>query len=429
VYRNNFARDWFKLRSVDGTSIGRILDDPDTYASEYAHLTGADSMDDALIKRHNNREYFSQGIQGAISWDFQFDNTELTLRTGVRLHEDEEDRLQQEDGFRMQDSLLLLTSTGTPGSQANRVSSAEARSIFIDTEIRTGNWILTPGARFEDIDLERQDFSTGDPDRDEGPTRVRKNSVSVLIPGMGALYRLNDEWRLLAGVHKGFNPPGPGSSASEESSLNIEAGTRFSGDKLDFEAIYFLNDYDNLVGTVTASTGGDGAIGDQFDGGEVTVQGLELNASYAFSGVDDGRFNFPLKLQYTWTAEAEFDNAFDSDFGPWGNVQIGDELPYIPEHQLRASAAIEHERFGVSLAANYVGKMRTVAGQGPHDPENSINSHMVWDLMARWQFTESLSTYVKIDNIFNEVYLAARRPAGLRPGLNRTVYVGLSYRL
>ncbi len=429
AYRNNFKRDWFKLRSVAGTSIGHILDDPETYATQYKQLTGADSADDALIKRHNNREYFSRGIQGNISWDFKFDNTELTLKTGVRLHEDEEDRLQQEDGFRMQDSLLVQTSTGARGSQANRISSAEARSIFIDTEIRTGNWILTPGARFEDIDLQRLDFSTGDPDRDDGPTRVRKNSVSVLIPGMGALYRLNDQWRVLAGVHKGFNPPGPGSSASEEKSLNVEAGTRFSNDSLNFEAIYFVNDYDNLVGTVTASTGGDGAIGDQFDGGEVTVQGLELNAGYTFSGLGNGQFDLPLSLQYTLTAEAEFDNAFDSNFGPWGDVEVGDELPYIPEHQLRVSAAIEHERFGVSLAANYIGKMRTVAGQGAYVPEESIDSHVVWDVMASWQFTESLSTYIKVDNLFDEVYVAARRPAGLRPGLDRTAYIGLSFRL
>ena len=429
AYRNNFKRDWFKLQSVNGASISGVLDDPANFATEYGFLTGTTSPDDAIVKRHNNREYFSRGVQAEVSWDFSFSDTELTLRTGVRIHEDEEDRLQQEDAFRMEDSLLVLTSTGAPGSQANRVSSAEVRSYFIDTEICSGNWILTPGARFEDIDLLRLNFSTSDPSRALGPTRVRKNSVSVLIPGMGVLYRLNDQWRVLAGVHKGFNPPGPGSSASEESSLNVEMGVRFNNEKLSFESIYFINDYENLVGTVTASTGGSSAIGDQFDGGEVTVQGLELNAGYTLPGLGGGRFDMPLKLQYTWTTEAEFHNAFDSDYGPWSDVSVGDELPYIPRHQLRASAAIEHERFGFSVAANYVGKMRTVAGQGAFMPGETIDSHVVWDVMARWQFTESLSTYVKIDNALDEVYVAALRPAGLRPGLERTAYVGLSYRL
>jgi len=429
AYRNNFKRDWFKLQSVNGTGISTVLDDSDTYAMEYAYLTGNSSPDDTIVKRHNNRRYFSRGVQAELSWDFGFDKTDLTLRTGVRFHEDEEDRLQREDGFRMQDSSLVLTSLGAPGSQANRVSGAKARSFFVATEIRAGNWILTPGARFESIDLQRRDFSRQDPTRAQGATRIRDNSVSVLIPGMGVLYRLGDQWRLLAGVHKGFNPPSPGSSASEESSLNVEVGTRFSGDHLNVESIYFINDYQNLVGTVTASTGGDGAIGDQFDGGEVTVQGLELNSDYTFTDLGNGRIDVPIKLQYTWTAQAEFDNAFDSNFQPWGNVAVGDQLPYIPKHQLRASAAIEHDRFGLSLAANYVGKMRTVAGQGPYIPAESIDSHIVWDAMARWRFTESLSTYIKVDNLFDDVYVAARRPAGLRPGLDRTAYIGLSYRL
>jgi Fe(3+) dicitrate transport protein len=428
AYRNNFARNWFKLQSVNGSSISSVLEDPTTYAEEFSYLTGTTSPDDAIVKRHNNREYYSQGVQAQIDWDLGIGDAAIALTTGVRVHEDEEDRLQKEDGFRMQDALLVLTSAGAPGSKTNRVSSAEAVSWFVDTEIRSGNWIFTPGARFEDIDMQRFDFATDDPTRTEGPTGVRSNSASVFIPGMGVLYAVNDSWRVLGGVHKGFNPPGPGSSASEESSTNFEFGTRFDNNGLNFEAIYFLNDYDNLVGTVTASTGGGGQIGDQFDGGEVVVQGIELSADFAMTDLFNG-IDVPLSLQYTWTAEAEFQNAFDSGFDPWGQVEVGDELPYIPEHQLRATAALQHERWGVNLAANYVGKMRTVAGQGPFDPAESIDSHVVWDFIARWRFSDSLSSYIKVDNLFDETYVAARRPAGLRPGLERTAYLGLTFTL
>ncbi|RLA27684.1 MAG: TonB-dependent receptor [Gammaproteobacteria bacterium] len=429
AYRNNFARDWFKLRSVNGTGISSILEDTNTYATEFAYIQGATSPDDAIIKRHNNREYFSQGIQGQVSWELSFGDTELALTTGVRIHEDEEDRLQQQDGFRMQDSLLVLTSVGAPGSSTNRVSSANARSIFVDTEFRTGNWIFTPGARFEDIEMERLDFSTADPDRELGPGRVRSNNVSAFIPGVGALYRIGDNWRVFGGVNKGFNPPAAGSTASEESSINFELGARFAGDRLSFESIYFLNDYDNLVGTVTDSTGGTGEIGDQFDGGEVTVQGIELSGSYVMAELAGGRFEMPVGLQYTWTAEAEFDNAFESDFDPWGDVEVGDELPYIPEHQLRASAGMEGDSFGFNLAASYVGKMRSTAGQGEFIPAETVPSHVVWDVLARWRFTDSLSTYLKVDNLFDEVYIASRRPSGVRPGLERTAYVGLTFNL
>jgi Fe(3+) dicitrate transport protein len=186
AYRNNFARNWFKLQSVNGSSISSILEDPQTYADELAYLKGTTSPDDAIVKRHNNREYYSQGVQAQITWDLFIGDAALELTTGMRVHEDQEDRLQKEDAFRMQDSLLVLTSAGAPGSQTNRVSTAEAVSYFVDTEIRTGNWIFTPGARFEDIDMQRLDFATDDPSRANGPTRVRENSASVFIPGMGA---------------------------------------------------------------------------------------------------------------------------------------------------------------------------------------------------------------------------------------------------
>ena len=426
AYRNDFSRNWYKVQSVGGISPNNVLIDPTTYAIEYGYLTGTTSPDDAIQIRANNRDYYSQGVQAKIEWDLGFGDTEVMLNTGVRLHEDEEDRFQHQDGYRMEDGALVLTTAAAGGSQTNRVSDADVTSLFVDSEIRTGNWIFTPGVRFEDIDMRRLDFATNDPARAQGPTRIRENSVQVVIPGAGALYRLNEKWRVLAGVHKGYNPPAPGSSASEEDSVNVEAGVRYDGGNLSFESIYFVNDYDNLVGTVTESTGGGGQIGDQFDGGEVIVSGLEVTTAYNFSV---GTFDIPITVNYTWTTEAEFENAFDSNFEPWGEVEVGDELPYIPETQFRATAGLEHEQFRINLAANYVGKMRTKAGQGGYDPQETIDSHTVWDLVAAYKVSEHLSTYVKVDNLLDETYVAARRPAGVRPGLPRTAYIGLTYRL
>jgi Fe(3+) dicitrate transport protein len=381
AYRNDFWRNWYKVQSVGGESISNVLEDPATFATELGYIQGVTSPDDAVQIRANNRNYYSQGVQASLQWDTSFGDTDIALTTGVRIHEDEEDRFQHQDGYRMEDGALVLTTAALPGSQTNRVSTADTRSLFVDAEIRTGNWILTPGVRFEDIDMQRLDYSTDDLSRSQGPSRVRENSTQVVIPGMGALYRVSEEWRLLAGLHKGFNPPAPGSSADEEESLNFEAGARYDSGNLSFEGIYFLNDYDNLVGTVTESTGGGGEIGDQFDGGEVRVSGLELSGAWNWQlqAVD-----VPFELRYTWTAEAEFQNAFESDFDPWGDVQVGDELPYIPEHQLRATAGLEANKWRFNIAANYVGKLRTRAGQGSFIPEESIDSHVVWDMVAAW---------------------------------------------
>ena len=425
AYRNNFHRNWYKLQSVNGTGISTVIDDP-AFATELSYLKGTTSPDDAIAKRANNRDYYSQGVQAQIEWDLGFGSADVALTGGIRIHEDEEDRFQHENDYRMQDGALVLTTAGAPGSTTNRVSSADVQAFFVDAEIRSGQWILTPGVRFENVDMQRLDYSTDDPSRQDGPSRIRNNSVSTVIPGIGALYRLNDEWRLLAGIHEGFNPPAPGSSADEESSLNIEFGTRYDNGALSFESIYFINDYDNLVGTVTESTGGGGEIGDQYDGGEVVVSGLELSAGYSW---DIGKLTLPVDLEYTWTGKAEFESGFESNFDPWGDVEVGDELPYIPEHQLRASGGLIGQQWRFNVSASYVGDVRTMAGQGAFIDAESIESRVVWDLVAAWDITPKLSTYVKVDNLFDETYIAARRPAGARPGLPRTAFLGFNYRL
>jgi Fe(3+) dicitrate transport protein len=426
AYRNDFARNWYKLRSIDGVSISRVLFDPTTYSNELDYLKGETSTDAAIIKRANNRAYFSQGFQARFEYDFGIGDSDIGLTAGVRLHEDEEDRFQHQDTYRMDNGALKLTDAGAPGSTTNRVSSADVRAIFVNTEIRNGRWIATPGLRFEDIEMQRLDYSTNDPGRSQGPTRMRESNVSVLIPGMGALFRVNDDWRLLAGVHKGFNPPSPGSTAAEESSVNFEAGFRFDNSALGVESILFYNDYDNLVGTVTESTGGGGDIGDQFDGGAVRVNGLELSSN---SMLSVGAFEIPLAVQYTWTQTAEFRSAFESGFEPWGDVNVGDELPYIPKHQLQFTTGLVTEKWRFNIAANYVGQMRANAGQGEVAVGDRVESHVVWDLLANWNLNERLGTYIKVDNLLDETYVAARRPAGVRPGLPRTAYLGFNYRL
>jgi len=431
AYRNDFERNWYKLSSVNGVGISSILSDPGTYAAELAILEGATSADDALEKRNNNREYYSQGLQARVGYDWAVGGADIGLTFGLRVHEDEEDRFQDDDGYRMEDGLLVLTTDAEPGTATNRISTAEVLAGFVNAEISVGDWVLSPGFRYETIDLVREDYSTDNTDRSIGPTRVRENSVDVFIPGMGALYHLGENWRLLAGVHRGFNPPGPGSTADEEESWNYEFGVRWGENGRSFEAIGFLNDYQNLVGTVTASTGGSGNIGDQFDGGEATVSGLELTGAWNLrepfgNGFGNG-IQVPLSLAYTWTATAEFDNSFESGFDPWGEVEAGDELPYIPEHQLRASAGLAAERWSIDIAASYTDETRTTAGSGDLGPREGVDSFVVWDLAAGWQVRPDLRATFRVDNVLDEEYAVARRPAGLRPGRSRTAWIGFTW--
>jgi len=422
IYRNEFARNWFKGQSVDGVGLSSVLEDPDTFATELGWLRGEDSPDDAIVLRNNNREYLSEGVQTIVGWTPAWNgDVEHAFEFSVRYHEDEEDRLQDEDAFRMDNGRLVLTTDGAPGTQANRVGSAEAWSFYLQDEIRAGKWILTPGLRYESIDLERRDYAGSNPSRDLGPTRVRTSSVDEWIPGLGVLYKLNPELSLLASVHKGFNPPGPGSSADAEESVNYEAGARYANETVNLEAIGFYNDYDNLVGTCTISSGGGCAVGDQFDGGEVDMYGLELSGS---SELAAGGLTIPLKASYTYS-KAEFQNAFSSGFDEWGTVESGDELPYLPDHQLQLSAGLNGTRWRTDLSATYVGEMRVVAGDGSPARNERVDDHWILDLAAAYDLTDQVELFARIENLLDNDYLASRRPAGARPGRPQTGLLGV----
>lgn len=422
LYWNEFARNWYKVDRVNGRSLGAVLEDPVTFANEYAWLTGTSSPDGAISLRNNNRSYYGQGIQTILGFKPEWGGSARhAFELGLRYHEDEEDRLQDDDRYRMESGTLVLTSDGAVGSQDNRVGQAEAFSIYLQDEIELGAWTITPGVRYETIDLEQVRWATSDPARANGPTRVSRSSVSEVITGIGALYQLNSSWSLLASVHEGFNPPAPGSTGSSEESVNYEAGVRYGSGALLGELIGFYNDYENLVGTCTASTGGGCNIGDQFAGGEVRMQGIEASLSYEWR--TGGALAVPARLSYTYT-DAEFRNSFESDFDEWASVRSGDSLPYLPPNQLQLAVGLEAPRWRVNLTAAYTDAMRVEAGQGPAPANLSTDEHWVLDAAASYELLKHVRLSARVENLLDEEYIAARRPAGVRPGRPRAAFVG-----
>jgi Fe(3+) dicitrate transport protein len=424
VYRHDTTRAWYKLQDVTGASLGAVLANPAVFGTQYGWLTGTTSPDSALRMRNNNRAYYAKGAQAALGWRVDGERASHQLQFSARYHEDEEDRFQQDDLYRMQSGRMVLTSPGLPGSQDNRVGSAEAWSYYLADEIRIGALTLAPGLRYEDIRLQRVDYARTPDGRTQAPTRVIRSEIDQWIPGIGASWALGEGWSLFGSVTRGFNPPAPGSSAAPERSRNHEFGVRVDQGTLSGEAVAFYNDYSNLVGTCTESTGGGCSIGQQFDGGEARVAGVEARLSWTANR--NGDIRFPLRAAYTWT-DAEFRNSFSSGFEEWGNVVTGDELPYLPGQLAWASAGAEGERWSTTLSATYVGEMREVAGQGTIPANQRIDSALIFDLSATWRVAGNLELLGKVENLFDETYLAARRPNGARPGRPRTAFVGLRY--
>ena len=292
-------------------------------------------------------------------------------------------------------------------------------------KLKWNDLTFTPGLRYENILLEREDFGSSDPTRIGNNISTRENNVNVFIPGIGFNFAFTKDISLFGGVHKGFSPPGSSDGEEPEESINFELGSRFAIGQLRGELIGFFNDYSNLLGSDIAATGGTGNL-DQFNAGEVEVSGLELLLNYELLP-NNSKFKLPISFGYTFT-NTEFLNAFDSANGIWGEVEIGDELPYIPKHQFNAAISLEHAKYELNLSSRYNGEFRTLAGSGDIPDDERVDSNFIVDFSAKYHFNKKLSLTGNVINLFDATYAVSRVPAGLRPGHPFGANLGLEFR-
>lgn len=428
-YRNQFSRNWYKLDQVtvngESQGIAAILEDPDSFSAYYDLIRGAaDSSDDALAVKANNRDYLSAGVQTKFDYHWTGEHSFHDLEIGLRYHYDEEDRFQWVDDYAIRSNTMVLTTAGIPGTDANRISDSRAFAAFAMYKFKYKELTVTPGIRYENIRLSRENFGSSDPDRTGSDRSTRENQVAIFIPGLGFNYNWNTT-SFFGGVHKGFSPPGNQEGQDPEESINYELGSRFSLGGLNGELVGFYNDYSNLLGSDLAATGGTGSL-DQFNAGEVAILGLE--ALFNYNLLPNSRnFILPVTLGYTFT-DTEFKNSFGSEDGLWGEVNAGDELPYISRHQLNAGLALEHSRFELNFNARYNGEFRTQAGTGTIPDQERVASNFILDFAGKYRINDHINLTGNIINLLDETYAVARVPAGLRPGHPFGAYAGIELR-
>ncbi len=159
------------------------------------------------------------------------------------------------------------------------------------------------------------------------------------------------------------------------------------------------------------------------------VFGLEMSVNYGplIMITDALPVRVPIAAALTYTS-AKFANSFESDFEPWGTVQAGDRLPYLPVVQLHLSAGLESVDWSFDVAADFQSEMRTVAGQGPTLSSETTDSYLVLNVAGEYSLGAHQKIFAGIRNVTDRRYVVARRPAGARPGLPRTIMLGVKFR-
>ena len=419
-YENRFKRNWYKLDDVvhdnNSQKISKVISNPSQFSEHLKILSGELDYENALKVKANNREYISRGIQTKIDYHWYGKNESFNdLELGIRIHYDEEDRFQWEDIYNINNGFIALESYGEKGSQGNRISFANSFASYIMYKYKFKGLTISPGLRYESIKLGRDDFGKSNPLRNIENLSTRENKVSVLIPGVGFNYTFSNNLSFFGGIHKGYSPPGSSDGQKAEESVNSEFGIRFSTKKLNGEIIAYRNDYSNLLGNDLAATGGFGEM-DPFNAGKALVNGFEVLLNTSISKY------IPISFSYTLT-DAKFLTSFGSTQDIWGEVNNGDQIPYIPKHQFSSSLSYRISKLDINLNASYNGKFSTLA-----NGTEEISSYLILDLSMKYRIKKDIFLKSKILNLLDKKYAVSKAPAGLRPGHAFGIYTGIEYK-
>ena len=411
AYRNEFHRDWFKLSG--GGKLVSAANQGD--ADAQAVLDGEqDSL--GLSYKHNNRRYVSEGLQTNVAWDIG----SHSLSLGARYHQDEVDRLQPTEKYDQINGDLLYRGTTTPSSSNNRLQEADALALWI-----TDAWMINDALRL-DLALRHERIDTSevryaDLNRTNIASR-RDNDVSIWLPGVAALYQIDDQWSLLAGIHRGFSPLGGSAKSTEkpETSVNYEMGVRYD-DAWFAEVVGFYSDFSNKAESCSNSQPcSNGAVGGTFVTGEAVIAGVEVQLGHIFQ---TGDIAWPISLAYTYShAEASRDNV-------QSGVLDGDELASVPSNTLSMRMGAEvGARWDSYAVVKYTDSMCVkVSCNREVSPFGETEGFVVIDLASRYAFSESLSAFVKLENALDERAIVSRQPDGARPNKPRTAMIGVEW--
>jgi len=421
AYRHDLHRVWRKVNGLTGGDLSSVLAAPDVGGNRilFRVLRGdidSASPNDAILIGPNDRTYASQGVQTTARWTVKKKEFENRLEYGVRLHNDSIVRLHTQETFLMQSRELVRDGRPTQVT-ADNTAETTAVALYAADAFAWKRLVVTPGVRFE---LFRSRFEN----RLTGNQMVTHQGV--VLPGVGAYYAVHQNVGLLAGVHRGFSPPAPNEDPNPrervraEDSINWEAGARVSGKKLRAEVLGFFNDYQNLTNVCTFSGGCSGVTQDrQFNAGGVWVYGSEAFVESELKATPE--LTFPARLAYTYT-RSEFLSDFASEDPQFGNVTAGNELPYVPRHQLAFMVGAETKRWGVAAQMFHVGSMRE---SGDSSNPRTTDAYTTFDVSGHFKITKWLQVYANVRNLTDEKYLVSRRPFGARPGAPRWIQAGL----
>ncbi len=294
-----------------------------------------------------------------------------------------------------------------------------------------------------------------------GTTRVAEDvdlrsgdKLVAVIPGVGVSWFAGSHATLFVGVHRGFAPPRvkdaliysdevlppdqqPGDPVSleldAEESWNFEVGTRSQPiPGLFVEVTGFYLDFSNQIvePSLSAGTAGQVQLANQ---GATRHRGVESALGVDWGLLAGWSWSFRTDMRYTYS-DARFarDRFIQAPSGDTVNVN-GNRLPYAPEHLVALSALVTLPSSltlkvdAVRVSEQFADNFET-ATSSPNGRNGAIPAQTVWNVAGSYHIPGTrISAVGSVKNLFDNLYVASRRPEGIKPGLFRQVNLGFDW--
>ena len=357
-------------------------------------------------------------VQPQITHDYSLGDGTGELHVGMRYLEEDIKR-----------GVVRYFPNGTEQLRTEEEYDYYTGSFWVENAFRWDAWTVTPGLRFEYVDMRgRENFNITTPALNG--LNVQKDFTEVL-PGLTASRQMTDQWALYAGAQRTFAAPqAPQISItnnpqdiSAQYAWNYEVGSRArTDDKLigsDF-TLFWIDYSDRLVQDPN-----------QFDvfvnAGSSRHRGAELalESDLGAAGIDGVTL---------WTSTAYVDSEFT-------NGQFdGNEFPGAPNWIHSWGVRYDHERTGLfcSIDGTHVEEAFTDAANTAAIPANGTAgirpAYTLWNANVGWEAKldakNDVSVLIGGRNVFDEDYFEPRAARGIFPGAPASMVfqVGMTHR-